>query len=376
MKLKKDQKIKVCFVSHNIYPLFNKKSRSSFGGAEVQIYLLSKEFAKNKNLDIHIITADYNMNNRTESFQNVKIHISLPKKRKILNYIKGPVNFFITLIRLKPEIIIQRTAGILTGFCAFYCKLFKKKFFIYSISHIREVNGETEKGLIGKFYKFGFNNASWIVAQNKEQIFDLKKRKKKKIKNIKVIKSGYEIKTIDIKNKEFILWVGRAVRWKRPELYLKIAKKFLNEKFVLVCSKRQYPKYWKKIKADTKNIPNIIFIDFIPFYNIDNYFRKAKVFINTSIYEGFPNTFIQALKNKTPIISLNVDPDNFLISNNCGFNCKDDINKMENYLRLLLENHELYDSYSKNSFIYAKNFHDIKKIRKEWIKLINNLIEN
>ena len=94
------------------------------------------------------------------------------------------------------------------------------------------------------------------------------------------------------------------------------------------------------------------------------------VLVNTSLYEGFPNTFIQALKNKTPILSLNVNPDDFLTKNEIGFFCRNDFTQMENNLKLLLQNKELYESYSKNAFLYVKNNHNIEEIAKEWIKLI------
>ena len=57
MKLKKP--IKVCFISFNSYPLFKKKSKGYFGGAEVQISLISKELAKDKNFQVNVIAGDY-----------------------------------------------------------------------------------------------------------------------------------------------------------------------------------------------------------------------------------------------------------------------------------------------------------------------------
>ncbi len=376
MIFKKDPLINICFVAPRIFSLYNKKFNIPFGGAEVQLFLLSKELAKNKTFKINVIAGNFDLKKkRRVNFQNIKIYISQPLDKKKINHIRRPLNLFLTLIKINPDVVIQRITGVQTVICAFYCKLFKKKF-IFSIAHKREVNRGGMKGITGKFYHYGFKKSTYIVAQNKDQIIDLENWKKKKFSNIKVIKSGYEIqnKKNNIKNKKNILWVSRAIKWKRPECFLKLAEKFPNEIFIMICRKSHDEYYWNKIKKSAKELSNLKFFNFIPFHEIDKYFKNAKIFINTSTYEGFPNTFVQALKNKTPIISLNVDPDNFLIRNKCGFNCIDDFTKMEYYLRMLLENQELYKSYSRNSYLYVKKNHDIEKIGNEWTVLVKNIL--
>ncbi len=364
--------IKVCIVSHWGYPLYNKKCKDTFGGGSaVQLYLLSKAFANNKNFNIHIMTGNHDMTkNRIEFIENILLYSILPIKRTFLNYFRYILNIFKYLILINPDVVIQRGSGVKTGLIALYCKLFKKKF-IYSVASAKDVNGVSERGLKGKFFKFGIDNADFIVAQNDDHINELETYKQKKFKNLKVIRSGYEINEIDIKFNESILWVGRAIKLKRPDLFLKLAQKFPNEKFIIICYKRKKDiDYWKSIYNEAKKIFNLEFIEFVPFHKIANYFKEAKIFINTSTYEGFPNTFIQAFMNKIPVISLNVDPDDIITENKTGFFCNDDFNKMEENLKLILENKELYKQYSNNSYNYAKKNHDIKKISDEWFLLI------
>ena len=125
--------------------------------------------------------------------------------------------------------------------------------------------------------------------------------------------------------------------------------------------------YWREKQ---KKIENLEFIEYVPFDEIDEYFQKAKIFVNTSIKEGFPNTFIQAAKNKTPIISLNVNPDNFLNEYNCGFCSNDDFGEMNKILNKVLNDDDLYKQISENVCNYAKGNHDIEKNAGQLYRLI------
>lgn len=238
------------------------------------------------------------------------------------------------------------------------------------------MNGEDAKGIFGKIYAFGIAQASYIVAQSLEQIKILEKWQNRKISNISVIKSGYHISPFNNEIKNTILWVGRAQGLKRPEIFLKIAENFPDENFIIICNKGTYIEYWNEIKEKADKIPNLTFVPFVLFENIDNYFKESKVFINTSTYEGFPNTFVQAAKSKTPILSLRINPDRFLTKYKCGIVCDNNIKKMVNNLELLLTNQDLYNKFSENALRYAKEHHDIDKISMKWINLLIKLYKS
>jgi len=365
-----NQKLKLCIVSSKIFSLFDNDCQIPFGGAEVQLYLLSKEFSRVKKLDVNLITGDMRITKKPVKFKNIKIHISQPLDNKISNFIRRPLYLFRTLKRINPDIIIQRTASIETSICALYSKLFKKKF-IYSIAHDNEVKKKGLKFFLRFIFKYGLKQTDLIIAQSRAQIKSLQSLKIIGFKSIKILKSGYQIEDLRTIKKDFILWVGRSVKWKRGDIFLKIAKEFPNENFIMICRKSRDIKDIHKIYEESIKLENLQLIDFVPFHKIDRYFKDAKILINTSSYEGFPNTFIQALKNCTPIVSLNVDPDNILMKNKCGFYCNDDYQKLKYYIKILVENKNLYQEYAKNSYKYAKKNHDIKLISQKWIKIIN-----
>lgn len=360
--------MKICFIAPKAYQLFNQSIESTFGGAEVQLRLIAKELAQNKSLDIQFIVADYSQND-LEDYEGIKVWKSLNFKE---NIIKQILKFLKIFKKNNADVYIQRTLTPFSGIMALYCRLTGKKF-VYMVAHDSETDGIhiVFKTKIKSFFaNLVFKYSDLIITQNEYQ-----KRtfKRKNIESV-IIKSGYLIPEYIGNKKDYILWVGRSEDWKRPGLFLKLAEHNTKENFVMVCPPSTYnPDLSNELKEKARKIKNIEFVEFVPFNRIDNYFQEAKIFVNTSTQEGFPNTFIQAAKNKTPIISMNVNPDNFLNEYNCGFCCNNNFDEMNKKLNKLMKDKGLYQVMSENAYKYARENHDIKKTAKKFYELIKGL---
>jgi glycosyltransferase involved in cell wall biosynthesis len=358
--------MKICFIAPKAYPIFNPKIESTFGGAEVQLSLLAKELAKYKNLDVNFMVADYGQKD-VENYSGVKIWKSLNLKDKKTKQIK---DFFKIFKKINANTYIQRTLTPQSGLIALYCKLKKKKF-IYMVAHDRETDGihEVYSNLFKSFLaKLTFKLAYKIIVQNEYQKSNILKCFKR---DPFLLNSSYKIEKLKKTKKESILWVGRSEDWKRPGLFLELAKSFPKERFVMICPKStKNPKLSNEIKTKIKKLNNVDFYEFIKFNKINRYFQEAKLFINTSTQEGFPNTFIQATKNKTPIISLNVNPNNLLDKYNIGYYCNDNFKKMKDNLNKLLKDKTSYKKMQDNAYKYAKEHHDIKVNAKKFKEII------
>jgi len=359
---------KICFISPKAYQLFNPKVKSTFGGAEVQLSLLAKEFAKDKKLDVHFMVADYGQRNK-EIYNNIKIWKSLNFKD---NKLKQIIKFFGIFNKINADIYIQRALSPFSGIIALYCKIKKKKF-VYMVAHDSE-SDETHEIYKGKIKSFlanlTFKYANKIIVQNEYQ-------KKNLLNNFNresfLLKKGLIINSIKKDKKRYdAIWVGRCEKWKNPDIFLNLVKSFPNNNFLMICSKAtNKEEYFKEILKKASKLKNLRFIKFIENNKINNLLYQSKVFIFTSDQEGdWPMTILEAASCGVPIISYKLNYNYLIDKYEGGIYCNNDFNELKKTFEDLTLKNKKIKKYSKNVYEYAKENHDIKVNAKKFKEII------
>lgn len=140
----------------------------------------------------------------------------------------------------------------------------------------------------------------------------------------------------------------------------------------MICQHATGDDNFQALVAQAEEVNNLQFIQRVPFGEIDSFFRRAKVFVNTSDAEGFPNTFIQACEFATPILSLNVNPDGFLDEFDCGICCNGDLEDFADSLEFMLAEGR-FSEMGKKARKYVEQNHDIEKTIEEYKKIFRQL---
>lgn len=327
------------------------------GGAEVQLSLLAKEMAKEKNLEISFVVADFGQADR-EIIENVTVFRSFKFSDCLFKRI---VSLLSVMRRINADCYLQRAITPVSWLLAVFSRLNGNKF-IYMLAHDDEVSRWNLINLLT------FRFSTVCICQN-----DYQKAQLQKLYHLESPKllSSYEIKPKPTKSSHGpILWVGRSVSWKRPELFIKLAEENPDMNFILICAEDRDAVYHKQIQESAKKTSNIEYHDYVPFSEIEIYFQEASIYVNTSQKEGFPNTFVQAAKCATPILSLNVDPNSFIEERGAGIFCNDKFDRLRSGLRALANDEHKYKLRSDSAYTYAKENHDIKNNSRQLLRYI------
>ncbi|MHC5089977.1 MAG: glycosyltransferase family 4 protein [Planctomycetota bacterium] len=350
-----DKKIRVCFISPKAYPIFNPEVKSVFGGAEVDTCMIATELAKDEAFVVSFIVADYGQP-QEEVRENVRILKGLDFRQ---NPLVGARKIWNALKQADADVYMMKTASPGVPLVQYFCRRHNRRF-IYKTANQGECDGSylRDHPILGRLFIRSLKKAAQVITQNQQDHDNLKQRFDI---NSVVIPNGHRIPETVQGEKQTILWVGRSAAVKGPQRFLELAKQFPGEPFVMICQRATGDTQYDELIAAATKIGNLEFLERVPFGEIDSYFKQAKVFANTSDSEGFPNTFIQACKTATAILSFGVNPDNFIGKHHCGLTCDFSQEKMTENLKVMLQDEEAI-KFGQNGRSYVEATHDIVKI--------------
>src|SRR5690606_42117859 len=95
-----------------------------------------------------------------------------------------------------------------------------------------------------------------------------------------------------------------------------------------------------------------------------------RLHINTSDYEGFPNTFLQAWVRRVPVVSF-YDPDSVIRRRGLGSVCAD-INGMQRQIEALLEDREACAQIGARARAYATGEFSVHAIAQRYLELLES----
>jgi glycosyltransferase involved in cell wall biosynthesis len=364
--------MKLCFISPGAYPVLDSSIGGGFGGAEAQLCTIGKELSKHGH-EVHYIVDDYGQEENLV-IENLFIH------KAALRYLGGSNKYVVpdwwkivrTIGTIRADYYFIKVPQHLLLLMGIYCFFARSKmvFIGQKDSDFDEASYRKKEGAIGWWmYRIGLMLADTVVAQTDYQRKGFRDVFKK---NAIVIRNVLTLGHDNIARKEnYVLWVGNSSDDKQPRLVPELARQLPDVRFRMIMSGGNHDPNDEYVREQAESIENLEYLGQVPFSSISEHYKGARLFISTSLCEGFPNTFLQSWQYRLPVISLNVDPDDVIKTNNLG-RVSGTITKMKDDINELYNNVAVCDSLGKNAEAYAYKYHSLEVVTSAYLRLIGS----
>jgi glycosyltransferase involved in cell wall biosynthesis len=164
-------------------------------------------------------------------------------------------------------------------------------------------------------YAWGLRRAERIFVQHTGQLMRLHPRLRDKARVLPKVCPLPPTTKLHVQRQKHIAWVATLRQHKRPDVLIDIAKRLPNLKFIVCGGPTDYltaDDYGIQMVDALTKLANVEYRGRVPAEEANQVIANAALLLCTSDIEGFPNTFTQAWANGTPIVTLNVDPDNLI----------------------------------------------------------------
>ncbi|MEW6247484.1 MAG: glycosyltransferase family 4 protein [Nitrospirota bacterium] len=384
--MKTNRAIRVCFISPLGYGLYQPESNLAFGGAEVQFFLLSKALAEEPSFKVSVLTT-VQTDSGTERHDRIALFRRHGKDRLVASFtalcrhpirvVRGYWSAFSEMLRLfrkiNADVYLHSGAGAEVGAYALICRLLRRRFVfvVSSIADVCRVYGRVE-GALKWLYPLGVWLADEVVCRTRDQQEALRSRYHR---TGALIRTGHPLRHDSTIEPAIVLWVGRIHPVKQPLMFLELAERLPAERCVMVGMRdRTHDELWRRVRERAARLPNVSWHEDVPLRDVDRHFAAAKLFVNTSEYEGFPNTFVQAAMHSVPILSWKVDPDRLLTEQRIGVCAAGCFESLLSSARALCADDDQRRELGRHAEAYAREHHDLMKSVSEFKLLLRRLV--
>jgi len=342
------------------------------GGAQYQAKLITQAALASKDYEVFFLSAKVNVKEACDpdySLQSISSTIGLHK----VSFIFDSFQLIKKLQEIKPDVIYQRVGCTYTGVTSYYAKSHQCKM-VWHIAHEWDVSpinlsplkSLTMRYLEKKMLEYGIANATQIIAQTNDQKALLEQRY---CRTASVIPNFHPEATESIDKSGFITitWIANLKPWKRPELFLKLVndcKDYENVRFIMIGKAMETDSEFDALLSKTIKLDNFNYLGECTQEKVNETLAQSHIFINTSLYEGFPNTFVQAWLRRNVVVSYTVNPDQVLSQKKIGYCANSNYRNFKIQVIKLIEDKALRESMASHSFDHAQSNHSESNVNK------------
>jgi len=307
---------KVCFVGLDNLPVLSREhNHHGIGGEQVQHTLLARALVR-RGVPVSMVVADYGQPDPAvidgvHLHRAHGLHEGLPVLRFFHPRLTG---LWRALGRADAQVYYVSTASAQLGIVAAFARLHARRV-VFRIAH--DLDCDPQRLLIRlwrdrKLYEWGLRRADVVLAQSEQQRAALRVHYGLDSRVAAMLVEP-AARDVDFEDRDLpVLWVNNLRPFKRPDLALALAERLPRWRLHMIGGPQSgYEELFDTTRRSAADLPNLVFHGRVPYHDVNDHYERARVFVNTSDSEGFPNSYLQAWRRGVPTVSF-FDPDGLI----------------------------------------------------------------
>jgi len=344
--------------------------KAVMGGAQYQIKELLGSLQSLNRYDIHYVARRVPEETELDGYRIHRIGNGGPMPR--FGFSMDAPSLYGMLRKLKPDVIYQRVGCAYTGIAAYYARKSGARLVWHAANDTdldRSIRA-SGRNFIREYLEttllyYGIRHADKIVVQTQAQARLLRERFHRSPDAVIANFHPEATETSHGAGPPRVVWVANIKRAKRPEAFLRLAAKLgdlAGVRFVMIGAAADGPgdaAWHAAVMRGIADARNVDYLGELTQAQVNAELARAHVFVNTSLYEGFPNTFIQAWQRAVPVVSLGINPDGVLDRQTTGLLAENE-QQLAEMVRRLIEDRPFRDRLARGAVAHAAEFHSMK----------------
>lgn len=343
--------------------------RAHMGGAEYQAHVLAEELSSRENVSVFYLARLTPTENTPQLPYTIRSIGNANGMRRRAVFFDAP-QLARALRELRPDVIYEQMKQSYSAVCAHYARTARIPFFLHIASEwdldpswIRlRISPNTPFDIIESVSgNWGLRRASHVIVQTEAQGHKLRKHWGREpsilIRNFQPMPATLPARPLGPRR---VLWVGNIKEVKRPELYVELARSFVDRSDLQFDMVGRPWNHWRaaSFMKEVAELPNLRFHGELPIERVNELMSSASLYVNTSAHEGFPNTFIQAWAHGAVLLSIAVDPYDGMEHMGIGF-CTGTLDAMKLKINELINDPARLRVIAEKSFKFAREHHSL-----------------
>lgn len=174
----------------------------------------------------------------------------------------------------------------------------------------------------------------------------------------------------------YFLWSDRFVDYKRPEIFIDLAERMPDLRFRMIApTTAATDGAWADgLYARAERVPNLELLPGMQRPEVLEQIARCTAIVKTSLFEGMPNTFLEAWARSVPVLSYAVDPDDRIVDNRAGILAGGSMDELAAGAQRLWDEPALRAELGANGLRFVDATHSPTAVAERWKEVLQPLL--